>query len=97
MSEKEAIAHLEFLLNNGMLAREDEEPVETILQLLEKKECIMCQQDDIDSNIWMCSKCKDDFYWGDDADSAKNSNLKYCPFCGAKIKEFSYIEMDEDE
>ena len=38
MSEKEAIAHLKWLLDDGILAREDEEPVETILQLLEQKD-----------------------------------------------------------
>lgn len=37
MDEKEAIAHLKWLLDDGILAREDEEPVETILQLLERK------------------------------------------------------------
>lgn len=79
------------------LHRKYRNAVEEMIEEVNKKECIMCQQDDIDSNIWMCSKCKDDFYWGDDADSVKNSNLKYCPFCGAKIKEFSFIEMDEEE
>lgn len=61
-----------------------------------EKECIMCQQDDVWSNIWVCNNCHDDFYWGEEAEDVKRGKLKYCPFCGAKIKEFSFIEENEE-
>lgn len=35
--EKEAIAHLEWLLDSGILASEDEPHIETILNLIEKQ------------------------------------------------------------
>lgn len=38
MSEEEAKAHLKWLLDYGILAREDEESVQTVLQLLEQKD-----------------------------------------------------------
>lgn len=38
MSEEEAKAHLKWLLDDGILAREDEESVQTLLQLLEQKD-----------------------------------------------------------
>ena len=38
MNEKEVKAHLEWLLNNGILSSEDEESVKTALQLLEQKD-----------------------------------------------------------
>ena len=28
-----------------------------------EKECYMAQQDDIYSNWYMCSNCKEDFFW----------------------------------
>lgn len=34
------------------------------------------------------------FIGGEEPDDMKNSKIKYCPFCGYKIKEVIYIEDD---
>lgn len=64
---------------------------------LENNETYLLQQDNIESNWWECSKCKFEFYWGEDAEDIKTSDLCYCPRCGKKIKEYVFVEEDEDE
>ena len=66
---------------------------------IENKECYMSQQDDEYSNWYICSKCHEDFYWGEEPDDMRRSNIKYCPFCGAKIGDVIFIEnaFDEEE
>lgn len=61
------------------------------------KECYLAQQDDIDSNTWKCSNCREEFYWGESGEDIKNSKIKYCPFCGCKIKEFVFQELGWEE
>lgn len=63
----------------------------------EKKECYLSQQDDECSNIWSCTNCKFDFFWGESPEDIKNSELNYCPKCGKKIKEFVFIENEEED
>lgn len=62
-----------------------------------EQECYLVQQDDEYSNWYECSNCKEDFYWGEEPDDIKNSKIKYCPFCGFKIKEVLFITDEEDK
>jgi len=56
-------------------------------------DCDYIQQDNSESNEWQCSECKEDIWWGESGDDV---DIKYCPYCGKKIKEFSRIKDDED-
>ncbi len=64
---------------------------------MKEKECILAQQDDEYSNLYSCSNCHNDFYWGEEPEDIKNSNIAYCPFCGCKITDVSFIEYEAEE
>lgn len=57
----------------------------------------LMQQYERSSNIWRCSNCKLEFYWNEDGDDMKTSGINYCPSCGKKIKDYIFIEEDEEE
>ena len=62
-----------------------------------QKGCYMSQQDDEYSNWYICSNCHEDFYWGEEPDDMRRSNISYCPFCGAKIGDVIFMENSFDE
>ena len=64
---------------------------------MEEKKCVLLQQDDEYSNVYDCSNCHNTFFWGDEPDDIKNSQLAYCPFCGAKIENIEFITYEEDD
>lgn len=67
------------------------------MEEIKEKECYMNQQDDEYSCLYECSNCKEEFFWGEEPEDIKESNVNYCPFCGCKIKEVVYIEDEENE
>ena len=71
--------------------------MKAINEIISPIKTTLLQQDDEYSNWWQCSNCKNDFYWGEYAKDIINSKIKYCMFCGAKIKDISFIEIEDDD
>lgn len=62
-------------------------------KIKEQKECAF-REDGTEECLWYCSNCHDEwlFYEG----TPEENNLKYCPHCGARIREIIKLE-EEDE
>ena len=62
-------------------------------KIKEQKECAF-REDGTEECLWCCSNCHDEwlFYEG----TPEENNLKYCPHCGARIREIIKLE-EEDE
>ena len=62
-------------------------------KIKEQKECTF-REDRTEECLWYCSNCHDEwlFYEG----TPEENNLKYCPHCGARIREIIKLE-EEDE
>ncbi len=62
-------------------------------KIKEQKECAF-REDRTEECLWYCSNCHDEwlFYEG----TPEENNLKYCPHCGARIREIIKLE-EEDE
>ena len=62
-------------------------------KIKEQKECAF-REDGTEECLWYCSSCHDEwlFYEG----TPEENNLKYCPHCGARIREIIKLE-EEDE
>ena len=62
-------------------------------KIKEQKECDF-REDGTEECLWCCSNCHDEwlFYEG----TPEENNLKYCPHCGARIREIIKLE-EEDE
>ena len=61
-------------------------------KIKEQKECAF-REDGTEECLWYCSNCHDEwlFYEG----TPEENNLKYCPYCGAKVIKYeSYIETE---
>lgn len=84
----EAIEHI--LSDYKRVLKENEELNKKIK---EQKECAF-REDGTEECLWYCSNCHDEwlFYEG----TPEENNLKYCPHCGARIREIIKLE-EEDE
>ena len=86
--ELQAIEHI--LSDYKRVLKENEELNKKIK---EQKECAF-REDGTEECLWCCSNCHDEwlFYEG----TPEENNLKYCPHCGARIREIIKLE-EEDE
>nr|DAO22431.1 MAG TPA: Transcription initiation factor IIE, alpha FINGER, Transcription [Caudoviricetes sp.] len=57
------------------------------------KECNFIRKDDYDYIIYVCSNCKEEWYFEDG--TPEDNSYNYCPKCGAKIAKV--IELEEEE
>lgn len=73
--------HIDELMNDFYVIPKDTKPANVVTETYAHWKCA----DDIDENVWICSKCG--LTWFLEAGTPSMNEMRYCPKCGAYMIE----------